>query len=506
MLQKSVEVSENKSKATPTRVSRQMSGDKSKFELRVGLFTMGAVLMATFGNSWLKGFSLFATPPQRFIVQFHDVAGLNNNAPVNINGVRVGVVEKIELSKPGVNYGQPIIQPSAEAAQDAVSKDAAGSKPVSGNEPGLVYVHLKIATEETTIPIGSAITIQTQGMVGAKYIEITLPELAPGQTQPPDIKPDTVVAGQDPVRIELLMNKIATKLNGIVNAAGSEEVGPSLADALKHSGEAVNNINEAAKKLNKNMDRFEKASDTFTSTAHKIGEVADSAKTVTGSANSFFGKGNKTMDSVNTLAVDFQTTSRRLNKILDNPGFSGDLKETARLAKATADSVAVTMEKLNNTIGDPKVRGDVIEMLTKISNSLDKANQSLKTVDKLSEDKDLRAVVNRFSNSLAKLDTVLDSEGLANDTKTTFAKLRVASDNVNLAAEQVQQVLNKPSFGMGLLIGKSGRLKKSKTQATVDGSVSGAAANGSDTAKNTKQASDKARRDLPRDLKDQEDA
>ena len=68
------------------------------------------------------------------------------------------------------------------------------------------------------------------------------------------------------------MNKIATKLNGIVNAAGSEEVGPSLADALKHSGEAVNNINEAAKKLNKNMDRFEKASDTFTNTANKIGQ------------------------------------------------------------------------------------------------------------------------------------------------------------------------------------------------------------------------------------------
>jgi ABC-type transporter Mla subunit MlaD len=471
MVQKSVEIGENKQKAAPVRQTSRMS-DNPKYELRVGLFAAGAIGLVLGGMGWLKGFSFH--PPQRFIVEFHDVAGLNNNAPVNINGVRVGVVEKIELSK---------------TAAAAAAQPAAPTNPNMKTEPGIVYVHLKISTEETTIPQGSAITIQTQGMVGAKYIEITLPELAVGQKLPPDIQPDSVVVGQDPVRIELMMNKIATKLNGIVNAAGSEGVGPSLADALKHSGEAVSNINEAAKKLNKNMDRMEKASDTFTTTATKIGSVADSAKGAANNASSFFARGNKTMDSVDTLATGFQTTSKKLNRILDNPGFSGDLRETARLAKATADSIAATMDKVNATIADPSVRGDVKNMLDKISVALDKTNASLKTVDKLSQDKELRDVIVRASDTLGKFNKVLDSQGLTGDVKTTSAKLREASDNVNIAAEQIQQVLNKPSFGMGLLIGKSGKLKKKPAEAEA-------------TVKASKAAESKAKDDLQKDRQD----
>ncbi len=417
--------------------------NKPNYELRVGMFALGAVFLVVNGWSWLHGdaFAQLWHPPQRFIVQFHDVAGLNNNAPVNINGVRVGTVEKIELTKTQL----------AERKLKDMDK-----------EPGMVYVHLRIATESTTIPVGAAITIQTQGLVGAKYIEITLPEPKAGEAQPPDIKPDAVIVGQDPVRIELVMNKIATKLNNIVNSAGSEDAGASLAEALKHSGEAVTNINEAAKKLNKNMDRFEKAAGAITTTATKIGQVADSAKSVTSNASSFFSHGNKTMDQISVLATDFQGTSKKLNKILDNPAMSSDLKETARLAKATADSISATVNTLNGTIKDPSVRGDLITILTKVQNSMDKAQVSLSTVDKISGDKDFRAVISKFSDSLSKFDEILGSTDLTGDTKSTFAKLRTTADDVDIAAKQIQNVLNKPS-GMGKwFIGGSGRIPKPK--------------------------------------------
>jgi phospholipid/cholesterol/gamma-HCH transport system substrate-binding protein len=433
---RSPQVGENKEETVIRVQARQMS-NKPNYELRVGLFAVVAVQLVIFGWGWLHG-NPFVRQPQRFIVQFHDVAGLNNNAPVNINGVRVGVVEKIELSKAGlVNK----LQPNGNRDKD----------------PGLVYVHLKISSEETTIPIGSAITIQTQGMVGAKYIEITLPELPPGQAQPADITSDAVIVGQDPVRIELVMNKIATKLNKIVNA-GAEDGGPSLTDVIKDSGEAVKNINEVAKKLNGNMSRFEKASDSITSTAGKIGQVADSAKSVTSGASTFFNRGNKAMDQVNVLAVDFQSTSKKLNKILDNPNMSGDLKETARLAKATADKIGESVDKLNNTIKDPSVRQDAITILKKIESSLDKAQASLATVDKISGDKDVRAVVAKFSDSLGKFNEFLGNADLTGDTKTTFAKLRTAADDVDIAARQMQGVLNKGSF----LLGNGGRLDKLK--------------------------------------------
>ncbi|MBS1990004.1 MAG: MCE family protein [Cyanobacteria bacterium SZAS LIN-3] len=415
--------------------------NKPNYELRVGLVSLGAVCLLFNGWGWLKGFSLLH-PPQRFIAQFHDVAGLNNNAPVNINGVRVGVVENIELRK------------TAPAEPAGTPRDAKKSK-----EQGIVFVHLKISTEATTIPVGSLITIQTQGLVGAKYIEITLPEVKPGDPMPADIQPDTIVAGQDPVRIELVMNKIASKLNSIVNSAGSDDVGPSLAEALRHSGEAVNNINEAAKKLNRNMDRFGTASDTFTATATKIGKVADSARSVTGSASAFFNKGNKALDQVNILAVDFQGTSKRMNKILDNPTLSSDLKETARLAKATSESIAATVDKLNGTVKDPAVRGDIITILNKIDGSLTKANVSLSTVNKITDDKEFRAVIGKFSDSLTKFDDILGSSGLTTDTKSTFAKLRTAADDVDIAARQIQNVLDKPRGPLKWMIGKQGERK-----------------------------------------------
>ena len=420
--------------------------NKPIYEVRVGLFALGAVCLVSTGWGWLKGVSIMH-PPQKFVAQFHDVAGLNNNAPVNINGVCVGVVEKIELNK-------EVAAPVADASKNP-GKDA--NKP---QQQGIVLVHLKISTEATTIPVGSTITIQTQGLVGAKYIEITLPDLKPGEPMPADIQPDTVVIGQDPVRIELVMNKIATKLNGIVNAAGSDDVGPSLADALRHSGEAVNNINEAAKKLNKNMDRFGQASDSFTATATKIGQVADSAKGVTGSANAFFNKGNKALDQVNVLAVDFQGTSRRMNKILDNPTLSSDLKETARLAKEASANIVATVDKLNGTVKDPAVRGDIITILNKIDGSLARANESLKTVDKISDDKEFRAVIAKFSDSLGKFDEILGSSDLTGDTKSTFAKLRETANNVDIAAIQIQNVLAKPHGMMKWFIGSNGKIQK----------------------------------------------
>ena len=95
--ERSREVSENRD--TPIyRVQARQMNNKPIYEVRVGLFAVGAVCLVTTGWGWLKGVSIMH-PPQKFIAQFHDVAGLNNNAPVNINGVRVGVEERIELNK-----------------------------------------------------------------------------------------------------------------------------------------------------------------------------------------------------------------------------------------------------------------------------------------------------------------------------------------------------------------------------------------------------------------------
>ncbi|MCC7529959.1 MAG: MCE family protein, partial [Candidatus Melainabacteria bacterium] len=145
------------------------------FEWRVGFFAFVAFLLLAFGWGWLKSFSMEA--PQRFGVKFSDVAGLANNAPVNLNGVRVGVVEKIDL----------------RGKSDVVA-------------------HLKITTKDVPITEGSKVTIQTLGLVGAKYVEINLPEIKEGEAAPAVIPTDSIIEGENPVRTELYLNKIATNV------------------------------------------------------------------------------------------------------------------------------------------------------------------------------------------------------------------------------------------------------------------------------------------------------
>lgn len=89
-------VKETPDKTTVVYKVTSNSASKPNYEVRVGIFTILAVIILLYGWTWLKSFSPMH-PPQLITVQFHDIAGLATNAPVNINGVRVGTVEQIEL-------------------------------------------------------------------------------------------------------------------------------------------------------------------------------------------------------------------------------------------------------------------------------------------------------------------------------------------------------------------------------------------------------------------------
>src|SRR5262249_33738609 len=215
---------------------------RPNYEVRVGMFTMFALIILFWGWGWLKSMALFQKT-QHFTVQFHDVAGLNKSAPVNINGVRVGIIEDLELKA-----------------------------------KGQVLVHVKITDPNVTVTTGSTYTIQTLGLVGAKYVEISLPTLDPNQPPPPPISEGQVVTGQDPVRVELILNDVAVKVSKVFQDFKGEEMGSRISNVLDNSGEAAKNLSAASAKLNKNMDRFVKAADGVSSATTKIGNLADHAQ------------------------------------------------------------------------------------------------------------------------------------------------------------------------------------------------------------------------------------
>lgn len=389
------------------------TNSKPNFELRVGLFTLLAAMILLWGWSWLKGFSLQA--PQRITVKFHDVAGLNTNAPVQVNGVRVGTVEKIELKG-----------------------------------KGQVLCRLKIRAEDATIPEGSQITIQTLGLVGAKYIEITLPEVSPDQPSPPPIPSDSVIIGVDPARVELYMNKIAANLSHVSEALGSKSASMSLARAAETSGDTMVKFKEAADKFNKNMDKLSEVTTNFNTTANKFSEGANSA-------TSFFDQGTQTMQRVSGLAQDWQQTSHKVNKVLDNPAFSGDLKATAQLAKDTAEKVQQAIRDLNTTLTDKPVRDDLIAMLTKLATSTENIYHSMQIVKTLSKDENLRSdlkeVVANAKEAMTKANAVLGQDTFVSDARLTMAKLRTAADSVDLASQNINNLLGHKHIFLHMLFG-----------------------------------------------------
>jgi ABC-type transporter Mla subunit MlaD len=410
---------------------------KPNYEYRVGFFTLVAIIILLWGWSWLKSFTLH--PPQRFTVKFHDVAGLSTNAPVNVNGVRVGTVEKIEL-----------------------------------RGKGQVLCRLKITTEDSTIPEGSKITIQTLGLVGAKYVEISLPEVKPDEPVPPPIAPDTVITGEDPVRTELYMNKIASNLSRVSDALGSESARDSLAKAAQTSGATMVSFKEAAEKFNKNMDKLSEATASFNNTANRFSQGANSA-------TGFFNEGTQTMERVSTLAQDLQKTSHKVDKILDNPALSGDLKETARLARDTAEKVQTAIHEINATLTDKPFREDLLTIMNKLSGSTENIYESMKIVRTVSNDQGLRSdvkeAVANAKEAITKANALLGQENFASDAKLTMSKLRTAADEVDLASKNINQLLGHKRpllhmmFGGGEKPEKKGKTNNVKAAAVPDKSA-----------------------------------
>ncbi|MBX9770066.1 MAG: MlaD family protein [Candidatus Obscuribacterales bacterium] len=404
-------------------------GTKPNYEIRVGLFTIVALGLLIWGWGWLKSASLLH-PPQRFICQFHDVAGLNKNATVNINGVRVGVVEDIKL--------------------------------VHQSE---VHTFLKITAENVRVPVGSSFTIQTLGLVGAKYIEISLPETKPGQPTPIDIAENAIVDGQDPVRVEMIVNDVASKIQKMANTITTGKSGKSFERALEKSGEAMENLTDASVKLNNNMDKFSSVADSVNDTSRKMGTVATTA-------NQFFAHGSSTLDNISGLSTDLRGATGKVNKILDSPTFSADWKETVQMARETAKTVSATVHELNTTLGDQHVRGDIMAMLQKISDSTQNISNSMVIVDKVANDQglrtDIKEAVAAARDAMTKADELMKDANFKSDLTQTMSKMKSAAGNVDLAARQLNQILGKRAPLFHMMLGRPGRIPPDQIEPTQE--------------------------------------
>ena len=110
---------------------------KISFELIVGLFVIGGFLAFVYISLQFGEFSFISTNDNIILAEFNNVSGLKRGAVVEIAGVNVGRVERIELAENDQAKIALLISKRVKVTEDAIA------------------------------------SIRTQGIIGDKYIRIS---------------------------------------------------------------------------------------------------------------------------------------------------------------------------------------------------------------------------------------------------------------------------------------------------------------------------------------------
>jgi phospholipid/cholesterol/gamma-HCH transport system substrate-binding protein len=78
-------------------------------ELKLGIITVGIIVLFVWGFNFLKGENLFASGSRVFLVEYAKIGGLSKASPVTINGLKVGKVDKIEFDTSRERRGSLIV-------------------------------------------------------------------------------------------------------------------------------------------------------------------------------------------------------------------------------------------------------------------------------------------------------------------------------------------------------------------------------------------------------------
>lgn len=265
---------------------------------------------------------------QRVQAEFPSVAGLDEKSPVRVAGVRVGIVERIELS--------------GNRARVTLSLD-----------PQL-RLHQGAWAEVTSL-----------GMLGDKYVE-----LYPGPESAPPLPPGTVLSGQSPVAFDQVL-KTAGEIGADVKevtaslrrSLGGDEGTAKLNEILDNirqlTGEVKNLVAANRANVDATLENFRAFSATLRqelpALAEKLNRLADHVDAVVQENR---GNVSDTVANLKDLSSRLRTSADNLNqitsKIARGEGTIGKLvndEETVNNLNSTLKSVESGVQSLKNTLG-----------------------------------------------------------------------------------------------------------------------------------------------------------
>ena len=274
-------------------------------EIKTAILVIASILLFIWGYSFLKGRDLL-TNYKTFYVEYDNVEGLVNSAPVTINGLIVGKVNEIKfLDKTGK------IQVSLQIKSDfPFSKSSIASI----YEPGLIGGKQIMIT-----PNFKDNTLAESGMILKGDVKPGLTSLVAERLTPLQEKVEKMVVSAD----VLLKN-----VNSILDSKTKENLKSSIANLdatlaeFKTASKSVNEmLVENKGKINSTLSNVDKASANFAKISDSLSK-ANIGKTVKSL--------EKTLASVDKIMADVQAGKGTLGKLAKDETMYANLTKSSK--------------------------------------------------------------------------------------------------------------------------------------------------------------------------------
>lgn len=271
-------------------------------ERKVGLFTVLGLGAFAYTTLFLSHITLFSPPKMNITGEFYTVDGLKEGNPIRYSGVPIGRVEKI------------IVGPEGVRVMMEVDKDM-------------------------EIPQDSKFSLQTDGLLGEKYISIepgaskkmiTAGEMIRGQGR----------SGVDQAfdKMDKVMDQAEKLLNSLNNLVGDEQIQTSMKASAENVAaitanlaqttnqlnallaQNTGNINNIAKNLDNvttNLDAISKQLDTALQTVDNKGQTAENLREIIANVKDTSKSLKSMSQNMETVLAD-QETARDLQKTIHN--------------------------------------------------------------------------------------------------------------------------------------------------------------------------------------------
>ena len=334
---------------------------KSSPELKVGILTVIAIIVLIAGTFFIGKFQWFQKT-YSMEVYFDFVSGLQEGAPVRLNGVRVGSVKIITI-RPDVT--PPIVVTLQLSSSAKMHKDA-------------------------------RVFVNTLGLMGEKYIEIYA-----GSASEPFLKQGEPLIGQSP-----------TELQDVLNA--SKVVADNLAKTMEAFAEvfteestrhSMRNFMLRLDSISRNIDAtISNQKDDYETFAKNLKDLSDNMKSVTQDINNIISDNRGDIKKITSNMADAsETIQKHSSRISEN------LEIITERLRGTTDKGAPDLEDTLKNFKDASE--NFKESMRKLELITSRIERGEGTVGKLVSDDELYSKTTETMSKIQEVATTVSSGG-----------------------------------------------------------------------------------------------